>query len=130
DPSPSDSHFGNFYGLAMPLVKRGMPAEAVQIETSPYEPYKVMLLTYEGQKPPTPESHEKLAAWVRAGGALVMVDNDRDPYLKVREWWNEGEQKHDTPRHHLFDLLGVDRDKEGLTQVGDGAVVYASASPN
>ena len=78
DPHPSDANLGAFYGLAMPLVKRGLPAEPVQIESAT-EPgflsrYRLLLLTYEGQKPPTAEFHDALAKWVRAGGALVVVD--------------------------------------------------------
>ena len=92
DPNPSDPNLGSFYGLAMPLLKRGIPVEPVQIEsaTSPgfLDRYRLLLLTYEGQKPPTPAFHEALGQWVRAGGALVVLDNDRDPYCAVREWWN------------------------------------------
>src|SRR5882724_5863843 len=31
-PTPSDPHLGNFYGLAMPLLKRGLPVAPVQLE--------------------------------------------------------------------------------------------------
>ncbi|HWD00692.1 MAG TPA: hypothetical protein VG456_28240, partial [Candidatus Sulfopaludibacter sp.] len=31
DPNPSDANLGSFYGLAMPLVKRGVPLDPVQI---------------------------------------------------------------------------------------------------
>ena len=84
DPQPSDANLGSFYGLAMPLLKRGVPVEPVQIEsanTSGFlNRYKLLLLTYEGQKPPKPEFHAALAKWVRDGGALVVVDDDSDPY--------------------------------------------------
>ncbi|MHB1767751.1 MAG: hypothetical protein ACYCUV_07850, partial [Phycisphaerae bacterium] len=91
-PSPSDPHLGSFYGLAMPLLKRGMPVESVQIEYAVaagfLDRYRVLVLTYEGQKPPTPTFHDALAAWVKRGGALVVIDDDNDPYNAVREWWN------------------------------------------
>ncbi|MGC3958161.1 MAG: hypothetical protein QM813_09545 [Verrucomicrobiota bacterium] len=32
EPTPSDPHLGNFYGLAMPLMKRGVPVTPVQLE--------------------------------------------------------------------------------------------------
>ena len=37
DPTPSDSHLGQVYGLALPFVKRGIPITPVQLEnvTSP-----------------------------------------------------------------------------------------------
>ena len=106
DPNPSDANLGSFYGLALPLVKRGVPVEAVQIESATQpgflDRYKLLLLTYEGQKPPTPEFHDALAEWVRKGGALVVIDDDRDPYNAVREWWNVAPLAYATPRQHLF----------------------------
>ena len=32
EPTPSDPHLGNFYGLAMPLIKRGLPVTPAQLE--------------------------------------------------------------------------------------------------
>ena len=34
DPSPSDPDLGSFYGLALPLLKHGIPAEPVQLENT------------------------------------------------------------------------------------------------
>ncbi len=113
DPKSSDQYLGSFYGLALPLVLRGIPVEPVQIESSGapgfLSRYRLLLLTYEGQKPPTPAFHAALAAWVRAGGALVVVDNDNDPYNAVREWWNTAPNAFATPRQHLFAQLGIRR---------------------
>ena len=133
DPQPSDANLGPFYGLAMPLVKRGVPVEPVQIEsaTAPgfLNRYKLLLLTYEGQKPPKPEFHTALAKWVRAGGALVVVDDDSDPYNAVREWWNTAPNAFATPREHLFEALGLAKDATGLHKVGRGVVVREALSP-
>ena len=133
DPQPSDANLGSFYGLAMPLVKRGVPAEPVQIEsaTAPgfLNRYKLLLLTYEGQKPPKPEFHNALAKWVRDGGALVVVDDDGDKYNAVREWWNSGPHSYSTPRQHLFEALGVSKDATGLHRVGRGVLVREAVSP-
>lgn len=129
----SDRHLGNFFGLALPLLKRGMPIEPVQIEnaTEPgfLDRYKLLMLTYQGQKPPDPKFHDVLARWVNAGGALVVIDDDKDPFNSVREWWNEGKEKYKSPREHLFKLLGLPADEQGLHRVGRGAVLYESASP-
>ena len=133
DPQPSDANLGSFYGLAMPLLKRGVPVEPVQIEsanTSDFlNRYKLLLLTYEGQKPPKPEFHVALAKWVRDGGALVVVDDDSDPYNGVREWWNTAPRAYKTPRHHLFEALGLTLDATGFHKVGRGVVVRAALSP-
>lgn len=133
DPNPSDPNLGSFYGLAMPLVKRGVPVEPVQIESATRAGflgrYKLLLLTYEGQKPPRPEFHAALARWVHDGGALVVIDDDRDPYNSVREWWNTPPFSFRTPREHLFQVLGLPADATGLHKVGRGVVVRESLSP-
>jgi hypothetical protein len=117
----------------MPLVKRGIPAEPVQIESAAapgfLNRYKVLLLTYEGQKPPKPEFHAALAKWVRDGGALVVVDDDGDKYNAVREWWNSAPHSYTTPRQHLFEALGVPKDATGLHRAGRGVVVREAVSP-
>jgi hypothetical protein len=113
DPTPSDPHMGHFYGLALPLVKRGMPVTPVQLEnitlTNYLSPFRVLQLTYQGMKPLSPEVHVALAAWVKSGGSLVVWDDDSDPFNRVREWWNSDGRQYRTPREHLFELLGYDR---------------------
>lgn len=132
-PSPSDPHLGSFYGLALPLVKAGVPLAPVQIEnaTAPgfLKSQRLLLLTYEGQKPPDPALHAVLADWVRRGGCLVVVDDDADPFHAVRAWWNAPPLALKTPRHHLFDALKLPRDATGLRRVGKGCVLRLDASP-
>ena len=110
EPSHSDEHLGSFYGLALPLVKHGMPAEPVQLENATIPnalaPYKILLLTYEGMKPMAPDVHTALAKWVRAGGVLIIADDGSDPYNSVRSWWNTAPNQYKTPLRHLFDTLG------------------------
>ena len=52
---PSDPHLGSFFGLALPLLERGMPVEPVQLETATIPGNlarcKVLVMTYEGMKP-------------------------------------------------------------------------------
>ena len=132
-PHASDENLGSFYGLAMPLIKAGLPIEPVQIETSGtkgfLDRYKILLLTYEGQKPPAPEFHQALAAWVRSGGALIVVDDDKDAYNSVREWWNTAPMTYATPRLHLFEQLGLPADEKFPTKVGNGCVFLDPVSP-
>lgn len=129
----SDDHLGSFYGLALPLLKRGLPVEPVQIEnaTAPgfLDRYRLLLLSYEGQKPPDPAFHEALAAWVKHGGALLVVDDDHDPFNAVQEWWNSGGLSFKTPREHLFKRLGLAAEARGLQRVGNGVVLFEPASP-
>lgn len=136
-PLPSDADLGNFYGLALPLIMHGFPAEPVQIEST-YRPnatdllkqYRVLLLTYEGQKPPSPKFHEAIAAWVKAGGALIVVDDDRDPYNHAQDWWNDNGKTPTIPRELLFQSLGINPQSEGVHRVGKGVVLFRKTSPS
>jgi hypothetical protein len=94
------------------------------------KPFKVLFLTYEGMKPPKAELHRQLAAWVKAGGVLVLVDDDADPYNKVREWWNSDGLTYASPRLHLLDQLGIKSASEnGVYAYGRGKVFVQNSSP-
>ncbi len=125
EPTPSDPHLSHIYGLALPLLKRGMPLTPVQLENLTLPDYlkgfRVLLLSYHGQKPLSPEVHQSLAAWVKRGGVLVVCDDDADPYNTVREWWNSDGRHYRTPREHLF---------EQLTLVAADVSRRTSSSPN
>lgn len=133
DTHPSDPNLGSFYGLALPLLMRGLPVEPVQMEYASKDGFldasRVLLLTYEGQKPPSASFHKALAKWVRAGGALVVIDDDHDPYNSVREWWNSAPFKYPTPRYHLFEILGLNAKAAGVHAAGRGAIVWEPLSP-
>jgi hypothetical protein len=137
-PLPSDANLGNFYGLALPLVMHGVPVEPVQIESTYrgedasgfLKQYKVLLLSYEGQKPPSPKFHEAITAWVKAGGALVVVDDDSDPYNHAQDWWNKNGKTKVIPRELLFHSLGIDPQNEGTHHVGKGVVIFLKKSPS
>ena len=88
-----------------------MPVTPVQLENVTLPDYlkafRVLLLTYHGMKPLSPEVHQALAAWVKRGGVLVVCDDDTDPYNAVREWWNSDGRHCRTPREDLFAQLGL-----------------------
>lgn len=135
EPDASDPRLGNVYGLAMPLLMRGLPVAPVQLENVVISNYlagfKILFLTYDGQKPLSPAVHAPLAAWIRAGGALVMCDADADPYLKVREWWNTGTNHYTTPRQDLFAKLGLsDAIAPGqFHRIGKGGLIWLRERP-
>ena len=58
----------------MPFVKRGMPVQPLQLENFGLKGYldgtKVLLMSYEGQKPLTEDVHPPIADWVKRGGTL------------------------------------------------------------
>ncbi|MGD0812049.1 MAG: hypothetical protein ABSA83_00445 [Verrucomicrobiota bacterium] len=134
-PTPSDPYLGNVYGLAMPLLKHGLPVTPVQLEnvTVPHylDGFHVLLLSYDGQKPLSPEVHVPLADWVKSGGALIFCDNDSDPYLRVHEWWNSHGRNYSTPREHLFELLALDKSvtPDQFNRFGKGGLIWMRVRP-
>jgi hypothetical protein len=132
-PTPSDPNMAHFYGLALPLLKRGLPVTPVQLEnvTLPgfLDTQRVLLLSYTGQKPLSADVHIALAAWVRKGGVLVFIDDDKDPYNHVREWWNADGTADRIPRQHLFEALGLKaesfvEDQNEFVAVGEGGLIW------
>lgn len=135
EPTPSDPYLGNFYGLAMPLLKSGLPVTPVQLENVRIPHYldgfNVLFLSYDGQKPLSPEPHALLANWVKNGGVLVVCDQDADPYLKVHEWWNSDGKNYQTPRQDLFERLGInDSISPGqFNRIGEGGLIWLRQRP-
>jgi hypothetical protein len=137
-PTPSDPNMAQFYGQALPLLKRGMPVTPVALENATLPGFldeqRVLLLSYQGQKPLSADVHAPLAAWVKKGGVVVFVDDDKDPYNRVREWWNDEGKNDRIPRQHLFDALGVkdsafSNDSASTVKVGKGAVIWVKENP-
>jgi hypothetical protein len=120
-PHPSDPQLGTIYGLALPLLKHGVPVEPVQLEQilqpNALDSYRVLLLSYEGQKPLRPEYHDALARWVRKGGALIVVGDGEDPYHHVEAWWNADGETNNNAYDDLFQRLGIDVPNSESTHV-------------
>lgn len=133
DPQASDAHLGFFYGLALPLLKAGLPLEIVQLENVVQEGaldgYRVLLLTYEGQKPLDPAYHEVIDRWVRDGGVLLCVGDGSDPYHGVREWWNKQGKLDRTAYEDLFKRVGASLTTSEPQKVGKGYVRVAKEHP-
>ncbi len=142
EPVPSDADLSHIYGMALPLLKHGIPVAPAQLENATVahylENFKVLLMTYQGMKPQTAAVHPPLAAWVKRGGVLVFCDDDSDPFNAVREWWNSGGKSYRTPREQLFEQLGFAAGNAGSAasdpsqtewQFGDGRVIWLRKNP-
>lgn len=125
--------FPNFFGMAMPLLKGGIPLRPVQLENvgrySDYlKEYDTLILSYEFMKPRSAQYHAVLADWVKTGGKLIYVGDGSDPYNGVEGWWNQDGNAYENPAMHLFDALGVP-DQQGIYPVGNGQVAIYRISP-
>jgi len=126
--------FSNFYGLTLPLLKRGVPVKTVHMENLSYpealEDIQVLLMTYSNMKPNQAQEHTCLAEWVKNGGVLVYCGKDDDPFQQVPAWWNSAKLNYSAPVNHLFDLLDI-KDTGGKTpyKVGAGVVYILRENP-
>lgn len=125
--------FPQFFGLAMPLLKWGLPIKPVQLDNVlRFEIYlagnDLLLLSYEYIKPASPKVNEELASWVRKGGTLLYVGDGSDPYHGAKLWWRELGYRN--PAEHLFDIAGLgDCPPEGVFSVGDGSLIIWNQLP-
>lgn len=129
-----DPQLSNFYGQALPFLKRGVPVHLLHLENVSYpetwKNTKVLLMTYSNMKPLEKETHQYIAEWVNNGGVLVYSTRDTDPFQLVQEWWNQDTEKYKTPSQHLFSLMGIDKDaKEGEYTYGKGTVCIIRQDP-
>ncbi len=105
---PQQSSLRSLDGLTLPLLQRGIPVELVPGERVTEKGYlsrfRVLLLSYDFQKPLGPEVHQELAAWVKAGGVLILVGGE-DAYNDAGEWWNRN--GFPSPTEHLLRACGA-----------------------
>ncbi|WP_139351141.1 hypothetical protein [Sphingobacterium sp. CZ-UAM] len=130
-----DPQLANFYGLALPFLKRGVPVKTVHLENlavkNALAETKVLLMSYSNMKPLAPEAHQYLADWVKNGGVLIYCATDLDPFQSVQEWWNTNRNQYQRPSDHLFEKMGL-RDgmaKEGQYNYGKGTFYVLRSDP-
>lgn len=135
------STFPDFFGMAMPLLKYGLPVRPVLLDNVRRYPgylddYKTLILSYEYIKPESPDVNNALAAWVKAGGTLVYIGDGSDPYHRISGWWNRsdgsGEKAaYDNPAEHLFEMTDLPlKPEDGVNKVGKGRIMIWNLSPS
>ena len=129
-----DPQLSNFFGEALPLLKRGIPVSITHLENVGYpdtwKDVRVLLMSYSNMKPLSPEAHTHLTKWVKNGGFIVYSGKDDDPYQGVQEWWNQGGMHYAAPSEHLFSLMGIpEKAKEGTYKYGKGKVFVLRHDP-
>lgn len=125
--------FPHFFGMAMPLVKYGLPIHPVQLDNvrrfaGYLEDYQCLILSYEYMKPEAPDVNAAVVSWIRGGGTLLYVGDGSDPFHGIDSWWRKS--GYDTPAQHLFELAGLGKDPEqGSYCVGEGSLVLWKMAP-
>lgn len=129
-----DPQLSNFYGQALPFLKRGVPVKTVHIENAAYpdtwKEVKLLLMSYSNMKPLSDEYHKHIVEWVKSGGTLVYCGRDNDPFQTVQEWWNTGINNYKRPSDHLFGMMSLGEfPKEGHYQYGKGVIQIIRKDP-
>lgn len=129
-----DPQLANFYGMALPLLKIGVPVGLAHLENLGFKEAlagtKVLVMSYANLKPLDPSAHTHLADWVKKGGVLLFCGADADPFQRVKEWWNTGENNYSAPSQHLFSLMGMpEKAPEGEYKYGKGMVKVVRHDP-
>ncbi|MDR7131235.1 hypothetical protein J2X69_003595 [Algoriphagus sp. 4150] len=129
-----DPQLSNFYGQALPLLKRGVPVKTVHIENVSFDQtlkdIKILIMSYSNMKPMNKESHGYIAEWVKKGGIIVYSGRDDDPFQTVQEWWNTDGNNFKAPSEDLFQKLGLNAPFDaGEYAYGKGKVVILRSDP-
>ena len=130
-----DPQLSNFYGQALPFLKRGIPVKTLHLENTSFpdtwKDTKVLIMSYSNMKPLSPDGHGYIADWVKNGGVLVYCGRDTDPFQSVQEWWNTGTNKYKAASEHLFEKLSIkpSADKDGEYKSGKGTVYVIRQDP-
>ena len=129
-----DPQLSNFFGLALPLLKRGVPVSITHLENTGYsdtwKDVKVLLMTYSNMKPLDPKAHQDLADWVKKGGIIIYCGRDNDPYQRVLEWWNQDGNNYTAPSQHLFQLMQMpEKAEEDVYRYGKGRIYVVRQDP-
>jgi hypothetical protein len=119
------------YGMLLPLVERGIPVSSVVLERAKEVEYlnrfSVIVLCYEDFKPLDATMNDSIAAWVRAGGSLVVLGKDGDELDRCENfWWHE--KRISSPLAHLLSLLEGGNNRSSW-KVGAGNVIRSEVSP-
>jgi hypothetical protein len=129
-----DPQLSNFYGMVMPLLKRGVPVETVHMENLGFagtlKHIKVLIMSYSNMKPQAEVVNRQLAAWVKRGGVLLYYGRDKDPFQQVKEWWNTNGNTYAAPSSHLFSLMNITATDNKITYAfGKGKVSIIRKDP-
>lgn len=125
--------FPQFFGMALPLVKYGLPVRPVQLDNvRRFADYlkdsRFLILSYEYIKPEAPDVNASLVSWVRKGGNLLYIGDGSDPFHRIDSWWRQS--GYANPAQHLFELADMEPEPEdGCYPVGKGKITVWNMLP-
>jgi len=125
--------FPQFFGMALPLLKYGLPVRPVQLDNvrrfaGYLDDSRFLILSYEYIKPEAPDVNASLVSWVRKGGTLLYIGDGSDPFHRITSWWRQS--GYENPAQHLFEMADMERvPADGCYPVGRGKVIVWNMLP-
>lgn len=125
--------FPQFFGMALPLLKYGLPVRPVQLDNvrrfaGYLDDSRFLILSYEYIKPEAPDVNALLVSWVRKGGTLLYIGDGSDPFHRITSWWRQS--GYENPAQHLFEMADMERvPADGCYPVGRGKVIVWNMLP-
>lgn len=125
--------FPQFFGMALPLLKYGLPVRLVQLDNvrrfaGYLDDSRFLILSYEYIKPEAPDVNALLVSWVRKGGTLLYIGDGSDPFHRITSWWRQS--GYENPAQHLFEMADMERvPADGCYPVGRGKVIVWNMLP-
>ena len=125
--------FPQFFGMAMPLLKYGLPIKPVQLDNvrrfaGYLDDISFLVLSFEYIKPEAPDVNTALISWVKQGGTLLYIGDGSDPFHGIDSWWRKS--GYENPAQHLFEMAGLSRSlADGRYQVDKGEIIVWNMMP-
>lgn len=102
------SDIDGLYGLSLPLLERGVPAQVAYLDRAAepgyLKPYRVLLLSFDMMKPLRRTDVDAIVSWVHKGGQL-LVFGGQDAYNDLNMWWKR--DGYASPHAYLLKALGL-----------------------
>ena len=105
--------------MTVPLIEKGIPITIPSLEQVKTQAdlagLKLLILSYDCQKPLSTATNQAIADWVKAGGVLLYLGGKDDYSSLSGTWWNTAGK---TPMTDLFNKLGLSGISTGNVTTG------------
>lgn len=126
-----DLTFSNFYGLALPLVKRGVfvefrTIEKMMVDKLSNNTFDILVMSYDFLKPMSVSFHYVLLSLIEMGKTVLFVGSNKDYYSSIYPLFGFDEH----PFDHLKKLIGSEVSDQKIIKHGKGYFAYLDLSPS
>lgn len=131
NPIETDLTFSDFYGLALPLIKRGISLQFVTVEqllsdTELNLNFDILVMSYDFMKPTSPAFHYVLMNILGLKKSILYVGNQNEPYAKVYDV--HGFNIH--PFEHLNRMFSNKIESNKILDINGGHFISLNIKPS